>query len=59
MRETEKNSKNAVGEKNDEAIENPPNISMQDLLSSFGKMKESKMHTGMLNNGMDNRIDLD
>lgn len=37
--------------------ENPPPICMQDLLSSFGKMKESKMHTGMLT--IDSRIDLD
>lgn len=38
-------------------VENPPPICMQDLLSSFGKMKESKMHTGMLT--IDSRIDLD
>ncbi|XP_055308581.1 outer mitochondrial transmembrane helix translocase-like [Sitodiplosis mosellana] len=34
----------------------PPPISMQHLLDSFGKMKESKMHTGMLG---EHRIDLD
>lgn len=39
-------------------VESPPPICMQDLLSSFGKMKESKMHTGMLT-VTENRIDLD
>lgn len=34
----------------------PPPISMQHLLDSFGKMKESKMHTGVLG---EHRIDLD
>lgn len=42
---------------NNDNVEEPPPICMQDLLSSFGKMKESKMHTGML--VPDNRIDLD
>lgn len=37
-------------------LDNPPPISMQHLLDSFGKMKESKMHTGMLG---EHRIDLD
>lgn len=37
-------------------LENPPPIAMQHLLDSFGKMKESKMHTGMLG---EHRIDLD
>lgn len=34
-----------------------PPIKMQDLISSYGKMKESKMHTGMLLNS--DRLDLD
>lgn len=38
-------------------LEAPPPICMQDLVGSFGKMKESKMHTGML--AHDSRIDLD
>lgn len=38
-------------------LQTPPPICMQDLLSSYGKMKESKMHTGMLT--ADSRIDLD
>lgn len=39
--------------------ENQPllSITMEDLVSSFGKMKESKMHTGTLL--VENRIDLD
>lgn len=37
-------------------LDNPPPISMQHLLDSFGKMKESKMHTGTL---AEHRIDLD
>lgn len=40
-----------------EQLENPPPISMQDLLASFAKMKESKMHTGLLPG--ENRIELD
>lgn len=35
----------------------PPPISMQDLLNSFAKMKESKMHTGQMS--VENRIELD
>jgi len=31
-----------------DAMENPPLICMDDLLSSFTKMKESRMHTGLL-----------
>lgn len=38
------------------ALESPPAICMQDLLSSFAQMRESKMHTGML---PENRIELD
>lgn len=38
-------------------LANPPAICMQDLLSSFAKMRESKMHTGMLQ--PENRIELD
>lgn len=38
-------------------LENPPAICMQDLLGSFAKMRESKMHTGMLQ--PENRIELD
>lgn len=38
-------------------LDEPPPISMQDLLSSFAKMKESKMHTGQLPG--ENRIELD
>lgn len=34
----------------------PPPITMQHLIDSFGKMKESKMHTGILG---ENRIELD
>lgn len=34
----------------------PPPINMQHLLDSFGKMKESKMHTGVLG---EQRIELD
>lgn len=37
-------------------LDNPPPITMKHLLDSFGKMKESKMHTGLLGEG---RIDLD
>lgn len=39
------------------AIDNPPEISMQDLICAFGKMRESKMHTGFLQ--PENRIELD
>lgn len=35
----------------------PPAICMQDLLNSFARMRESKMHTGMLQ--PENRIELD
>lgn len=38
-------------------LDNPPPICMQDLLDSYAKMKESKMHTGMLPG--ENRIELD
>lgn len=37
-------------------LDSPPPILMQHLLDSFGKMKESKLHTGMLG---EHRIDLD
>lgn len=37
-------------------LHNPPPISMQHLLDSLGKMKESKMQTGLLS---EHRIDLD
>lgn len=37
-------------------LDNPPPITMKHLLDSLGKMKESKMHTGLLGEG---RIDLD
>lgn len=37
-------------------LDNPPPITMKQFLDSFGKMKESKMHTGLLGEG---RIDLD
>lgn len=38
------------------SLTDPPPITMQHLVDSFGKMKESKMHTGMLG---EHRIDLD
>lgn len=47
----------ATAEATIDGIESPPPMCMQDLISSFGKMKESKMHTGMLN--LDTRIELD
>lgn len=47
----------AAQSSNTNNIDTPPPICMQDLISSYGKMKESKMHTGML--VMDNRIELD
>lgn len=37
-------------------LDSPPPILMQHLLDSFGKMKESKMHTGVLG---EHRIELD
>lgn len=39
----------------DDALEHPPLICMDDLLSSFSKMKESRMHTGLLVS--DNSVD--
>lgn len=38
-----------------DSMENPPLICMDDLLSSFTKMKESRMHTGLLVS--DNSVD--
>lgn len=38
-----------------DTMENPPLICMDDLLSSFSKMKESRMHTGLLMS--DNSVD--
>lgn len=38
-----------------DAMDNPPLICMDDLLSSFSKMKESRMHTGLLVS--DNSVD--
>lgn len=38
-----------------DAMDNPPLICMDDLLSSFSKMKESRMHTGLL--VTDNSVD--
>lgn len=46
---------NSSGES--DSIERPPPMCMQDLVTSFGKMRESKMHTGGLM--MDGRIELD
>lgn len=42
---------------NSDQMGTPPPISMQDLLNSFAKMKESKMHTGLMS--VENRIELD
>lgn len=41
----------------DQPQDDPPPISMKDLLDSYGKMKESKMHTGILPG--ESRIELD
>lgn len=38
-----------------DAMESPPLLSMDDMLSSFSKMKESRMHTGLLVS--DNSVD--
>lgn len=38
-------------------LEKPPPISMIDLITSIGKIKESKLHTGQMM--LDSRIDLD
>lgn len=38
-------------------LENPPPISMQDLTNSFIKMRESKVHTGLMPG--ESRIELD
>lgn len=38
-------------------MDSPPEITMQDLMCAFGKMRESKMHTGFLQ--PENRIELD
>lgn len=51
------NATSATTSADGSSLETPPPICMQDLLSSYGKMKESKMHTGML--AADSRIDLD
>lgn len=51
------NSSSLAATSTGESLESPPPICMQDLISSFGKMKESKMHTGMFN--LDTRIELD
>lgn len=58
MREYVRNNDTQTSTRDDNAqkLDNPPPISMQHLLNSFGKMKESKMHTGMLG---ESRIDLD
>lgn len=45
------------GDSSSSAQQQRAHIKMEHILSSFNKMKESKMHTGML--AMDNRIDLD
>lgn len=56
MRRT--NNLDSIGTSNGtNELEGPPAITMQDLISSFGKMRESKMHTGMLQ--PENRIELD
>jgi len=56
MRRT--NNLDSIGKSNGTSeIEGPPAITMQDLICSFGKMRESKMHTGMLQ--PENRIELD
>lgn len=47
----------AISKSDDAELTTPPAICMQDLLSSFAKMRESKMHTGMLQ--PENRIELD
>lgn len=46
---------NANKSSTSDAMENPPLICMDDLLSSFSKMKESRMHTGLLMT--DNSVD--
>lgn len=47
-------NKSATSQESD-AIDSPPLICMDDLLSSFAKMKESRMHTGLLVS--DNSVD--
>ena len=54
MKETDKINNGRASSSSD--LESPPPICMQDLLSSFAKMKESKLHTGMLS---EHRIELD
>lgn len=48
---------NSIDSQNFSGNKNLPEITMEDLLNSFQKMKLSKMHTGLL--GLESRVDLD